>query len=188
MLTRKKVLFLWLGFIVLVLSFLLINPTIAKDIFTYLSEKGWYYVYFLIFVLGALRAFTFIPVTNLIVLGLLFVPATPLYFLIISGIMISSLSVFYFFEYLHIDKMLEKKYHKQIDTTKYYMNKYELPVIILWAMNPILPSDIICYVSGTLRVNVYKFALGLLIGEGAACAVYIFGGKYILNFLFGISI
>jgi uncharacterized membrane protein YdjX (TVP38/TMEM64 family) len=188
MLTRKKILFAWVGFIAIVISFFLFNPNFAKEVFTYLSQKNWVYLYTFILILGILRSFTFIPVTYLIVLGLLFVPATPLYFLIITGIMFSSLSVYYFFEYLHIDKMLERKYHKQIETTKYYMNKYELPVIILWAMNPILPSDIICYVSGTLRVNVYKFALGMLIGEGSACAIYIFGGKYILNFLFGITI
>jgi uncharacterized membrane protein YdjX (TVP38/TMEM64 family) len=102
--------------------------------------------------------------------------------------MISSWLVYYFFEYLQIDKMLDSKYKKQVDTTKYYLSKYEFPVIVFWAFNPVLPSDIICYVAGTLRVNFYKFFLAMFVGEGLACLIYIFGGKFLFNLIFGINL
>ncbi len=187
MLNRKRILYIWLILLSATLVFFVFNPTIARDIFEYLSTKSPFYLYSLILILGILRGFTLIPVTYLIIIGLLFVPAVPLFIIIIIGMVLSSVSVYYFFEYLHIDKMLGAKYQKQIDTTKYYLTKYELPVIIFWSMNPVLPSDVICYVAGTLRVNVYKFILGMLLGEGLTCAVYIFGGKYILG-LFGLNI
>ena len=184
---RKKLLYLWLLFLSVSIIFVIFNPTVAKDIFEYLSTKSLVYLYGLILILGVLRGFTLIPVTYLIILGLLFVPALPLFIIILVGVVLSSISVYFFFEYLHIDKMIGEKYHKQIDTTKYYLTKYELPVIIFWSMNPLLPSDIICYVAGTLRINIYKFVLGMILGEGLTCAVYIFGGKYILG-LFGLNI
>ncbi len=184
---RKRLLYIWLIFLSVSILFLIFNPTAARDVFEYLSTKSPVYLYALILILGVLRGFTLIPVTYLIILGLIFVPAVPLFIIIIIGVVLSSVSVYYFFEYLHIDKMLGEKHHKQIETTKYYLTKYELPVIIFWSMNPILPSDVICYVAGTLRVNVYKFLLGMLLGEGLTCAVYIFGGKYILG-LFGFNI
>lgn len=185
---KKHLLYAWVAFLVFMVVFLFFNPTIVKDLFVYLSGKSLIYLYILLFVLGIVRSFTLIPVTYLIILGLIFVPALPLYFIIMSGVMVSSILVFYFFEYLRIDKMLDLKYKKQIDTTKYYLSKYEFPVIFFWAMNPILPSDLICYVAGTLRVNVYKFIIAMLIGEGIACAIYIFGGKFLLNSVFGISV
>jgi uncharacterized membrane protein YdjX (TVP38/TMEM64 family) len=184
---RKTLITVWIVFLLCCLALFIFNPNIGNDLFTYLSSKSLAYLYVLLLVFGVLRSFTFIPVTYLIILGLLFVPAVPLYFIIVFGIMVSSSLVYYFFEYLHIDKMLENKYHKQLATTKYYMTKYELPVIIVWSMSPMLPSDVICYVAGTLRVNFYKFLLGMFVGEGLACAVYIFGGKYLLNYFFGIN-
>ena len=188
MLTRKRLFYAWLVFIAISITFFIFNPTLGKDVFEYFSGKSAIYLYVLIFLMGIFRGFTLIPVTYLILLGLVFIPATPLYFIIMAGIMVSSISVYYFFEYLHIDQMLDRKYKKQVDLTKFYLNKYELPVIIFWGMNPFLPSDIICYVAGTLRINIYKFILGMLLGEGLACAVYIFGGKYLLAAIFGFNI
>jgi uncharacterized membrane protein YdjX (TVP38/TMEM64 family) len=185
---RKNVLYIWLAFLFFIIPFLYFNPSLIRDIFTYLSGKSPVYLYSLIFILGIVRSFTLIPVTYLIILGLIFVPATPLYFIIMSGVMVSSILVYYFFEYLQIDKFLESRYSKQVKSTKYYLSKYEFPVIFFWAMNPILPSDVICYAAGTLRINFYKFIVAMLVGEGLACAVYIFGGKFLLNSLFGINI
>lgn len=186
MISRKKVLMAWLLFLACTAILAFFKPSLVRDVFEYLSKKSLVYLYVLIFGLGIIRSFTLIPVTYLIILGLLFLPALPLYLIIISVVIISSMLVFFFFEYLHVDKMLEGRYHKQIEKTKYFLNKYELPVIIFWSMNPLLPSDIICYVAGTLRINFYKFITGMIIGEGLACAVYIFGGKYLLKIIFGI--
>lgn len=188
LMVQKKMFYTWLVFLILIAIFFIFNANVLKDIFEYLSGKNLIYLYILIFFLGAVRGFTLIPVTYLIILGLIFVPAIPLFFIIMLGILISSFSVYHFFEYLRIDKMLGEKYHKQVESTKYYLTKYEMPVIIFWSMNPILPSDIICYVAGTLRINIYKFLLGIMIGEGMTCAIYIFGGKYILGLIFGINL
>ena len=47
-------------------------------------------------VLGCLRGFTLIPVTYLIFLGLVFLPALPAYILTIIGVMVSSACIYYF--------------------------------------------------------------------------------------------
>jgi uncharacterized membrane protein YdjX (TVP38/TMEM64 family) len=185
MLNKKRIFFVWLAFLCTCILFFTFNPNFIHDIFQYLSGKSLVYLYVLILLLGIFRSFTLIPVTYLIILGLLFLPALPLYIIIMVGVLVSCALVYYFFEYLHIDELLDKKYSKQVHLTKYYLSKYELPVIIFWSMNPLLPSDIICYVAGTLRINFYKFIFGMFVGEGIMCAVYIFGGKYLLNTFFG---
>jgi uncharacterized membrane protein YdjX (TVP38/TMEM64 family) len=184
--TRKKVLYSWVLFVVICATFFLLKPTFLKEIFIYLGEQNYIYIYVLIFILGVIRSFTLIPSTYLILLGLFFIPAWPLYFIILSGILISSCLVYYFFEYLQLDKSLNQKYEKQINKVKSYLKKYEFPVVVFWSFNPILPTDIICYIAGTMKLNIYKFLFALLLGEGIVCALYIFGGKYILNYFFSI--
>ena len=66
-----------------------------------------------------------------------------------------------------------------------YLSKYELPVIVVWSMAPFLPTDVICYLAGTARVNVGKFVLGVLVGEGIICAVYIFGASVLFHAIVG---
>jgi uncharacterized membrane protein YdjX (TVP38/TMEM64 family) len=63
------------------------------------------------------------------------------------------------------------------------LQRHELPVIIGWSFFPLAPTDLICYVCGGLRVNFPKFLLGVLIGEGTICAIYIFLGGEALRWL-----
>ncbi|MDO8590246.1 MAG: VTT domain-containing protein [bacterium] len=142
-----------------------------------------YVRYWVYLVLGCLRGFTLIPVTYLIILGLLFLPLKPLFILTLVGIMVSSIVVYYFSEFLHLSEFFERKYPTQIAKLKSVIEKNELPIVILWSMLPFTPTDVICYVCGSLKIDKKKFLLGVFIGEGITCAVYIFLGKEILLFL-----
>jgi uncharacterized membrane protein YdjX (TVP38/TMEM64 family) len=62
------------------------------------------------------------------------------------------------------------------------LERYELPIIIGWSFFPLVPTDLICYVCGTLRVNFWKCLLGVTIGESAICAAYIFLGDFALRY------
>jgi len=137
------------------------------------------YAFFLI--LGCARGFTLIPVTYLIVLGLLFFPPLPLYLLIMGGIIVSSVSVYYFSEFLRMGDLLERKYQKRILKIRAALQKHELPIIIGWSAFPLLPTDIICYVCGSLRINFTKFIIGVIIGEGITSGLYVFFGHYLLH-------
>lgn len=139
--------------------------------------------YLIYFVIGCLRGFTLIPVTYLIILGLLFFPPVPLYFLTITSILISSISVYYFAEQLGIAAHLRKRYPERIARVTKVLEKNEVPIIIAWSFAPFLPTDIICYICGALEVNIRKFAIAVFVGESLACALYIFGGHALLGHL-----
>ena len=137
---------------------------------------------YLVFLLaGCLRGFTLIPVTYLIVIGVFFIPSWPLYIMIIMGVLVSSVCVYYFSEYLNFDQYFETKYPERIKQIKEFLSKNELPVVAIWSFMPFLPTDLICYVCGTLKIDIRKFLLGIFIGEGVSCAIYVFVGKEILN-------
>ncbi len=141
----------------------------------------WRYSIYLI--LGCLRGFTFVPVTYLILLGLVFLPVTPAYLLTIAGVMVSSTCIYYFADYTGLAAYVERVYPKQVAKLKTVMQKNELPIVIAWSFFPITPTDVMCYVCGSLEVDFKKFFIGVLIGEGISCALYIFAGKELLLFL-----
>lgn len=134
-------------------------------------------------VLGIVRGFTLIPVTYLIALGLLFLPPVPLFIVTLTGILLSSASVYYFFEIVNVSAVFEKKYQTRIEKLRSLLEKNELPIIIAWSAFPLLPTDLICYVCGTLKVDIKKLLTGVLIGEGAISGIYIFLGNHALSLL-----
>jgi uncharacterized membrane protein YdjX (TVP38/TMEM64 family) len=149
------------------------------SIFTASSILG--YAIFLI--LSCLRGFTLIPVTYFIIVGIVFIPPWPLYIMTLIGILVSSACVYYFSEYLNFDEYFEANHKKQIDKISSVITKNELPIVITWSFMPFLPTDLICYVCGTLDIPIRKFLLGVLIGEGISSGIYIFLGKHILSVL-----
>ena len=155
-----------------------IEGQIGRIVDVPLSVRYWVYL-----TLGSLRGFTLIPVTYLIILGLLFLPLKPLFLLTMAGVMVSSVVIYYFSEFIHLSEYFEEKYPKQITKLKSVIEKNELPIVILWSMLPFAPTDVICYVCGSLKVDIKKFLLGGLIGEGITSALYIFFGKEIMLFL-----
>ena len=178
---RTVVLVVWFFAFSGVVYFYLFQPEFFRDQLAgalSISLPLGYAVYAL---LGCGRGFTFIPSTSLIVLGLLFFPPLPLYILTVFGILVSSASVYYFSELLRLDELFERKHQKYIAKIKKVLQKHELPIIIAWSFFPLVPTDVICYVSGMLNVNFKKFMLGILIGEGIVCAVYIFLGHYLIS-------
>lgn len=177
---RKVVLFIWLCVVLSTFYIFLFERSWIDQALTFFLSNGTLLASITLLILGSLRGFTLLPVTLLLVAGILFVPAWPLFIIILIGIVISSLSVYYFSGYLKLDTLFDTKHRKLLEKGKQYLNNYEFPVVTLWSMMPFLPTDVICYLAGTIRMNVYKFILGVLIGEGIVCALYIWGGKSLL--------
>lgn len=132
-------------------------------------------------VLGCIRGFTLIPATSLVLVGIVFFPPWPLFALTLAGIIASSASIYYFAGALHLEELLKERHAKHIDRLRDMLNRYGLPVIVLWSFFPLAPTDLICYLSGVLRIRVWICLLGVAIGEGAICALYIFLGQALLS-------
>jgi uncharacterized membrane protein YdjX (TVP38/TMEM64 family) len=133
--------------------------------------------------MGCLRGFTLIPVTSLVLLGIVFFPPVPLFVLTLAGILVSSASVYYFAEALHVDDVLRRKHGHQMDRVQRLLERYGFAIIVGWAFFPLLPTDLICYVSGVVRVRITTVLGGIAIGEGAVCGIYIFLGDSLLRSL-----
>ena len=172
---RKKTLFIWIAIVVVTLILYFAN----RDLFdiTFLKEYVGDHkvlvrtIYLIILTFIGL---TFIPSTPFAVAGVLLFPPLEAYIINLIGIISSSIVVYYFTQYLRLDAWLESKYPKQIEKVKKALRKKELPIIAGWSFFPVVPTDLIIYVSSTLNIPFWKCAVGIIIGEGTLNAFYIF--------------
>lgn len=131
--------------------------------------------------IGALRAFTLVPATFPLLIAMPFFDPWVLLALTIPCIAVSSSICYWFAEALHMDELFERKYPRQIGKLKQLLQRYQMPIIIGWSFFLLLPTDVLCYVCGSLKINYRKFLVGILIGEGTVYAIYIFFGDWLLR-------
>lgn len=131
--------------------------------------------------LGCLRGFTLIPAAQLLFIGVLFIRPIPLFVLTLTGIVVSSATIYRFSEFLRIGEYFERTNATRFAKIKALLQRHELPIIIGWSFCPFAPTDAVCYLCGVVRVNFLKAMVGILIGEGAICAIYIFIGDQALR-------
>jgi uncharacterized membrane protein YdjX (TVP38/TMEM64 family) len=138
--------------------------------------------YVIYIVLGAARGFALIPVTNLVVLAIPIFPPLPLFVLTLVGILISSASIYAFAGSLRLAEYFEQKHAEKTERVRAALKHSPTTIVTAWSFLPIVPTDVICYVCGVMKVSFMRFMTGVLIGEGAICAIYIFAGSQLLDF------
>ena len=131
--------------------------------------------------LGAVRGFAFIPVTNLLVLAIPIFPPVPLLMVTLIGIAISSASIYAFAGSLKLTEYFERKHAQHTERVRAALRSNPTAIVTAWSFLPVVPTDLICYVCGVMKVSFTRFMLGVLVGEGAICAVYIFAGSSLLD-------
>jgi uncharacterized membrane protein YdjX (TVP38/TMEM64 family) len=131
--------------------------------------------------IGALRPFTLVPGTFPILVAMPFFDPRVLLVLTVICIAVSSAICYWFAEAIHIDEIVERKYPQHIRRLKALLQRYQLPIIIGWSFLLFLPTDVLCYVCGSLKINFKKFLFGVIVGEGTVYAIYIFLGDYFLR-------
>lgn len=132
------------------------------------------------------RGITLLPSTPLVLAGTLLFPEQPFAVLAVSmtGILLSSTMIYFFSEYLGFNEYFEGQ---KPELTHKIKAKLEHPLGFLfvagWAFFPLVPTDLICYLAGTTKMNYWKFIVAVLVGELILCICYIFFGGSLLKFV-----
>jgi uncharacterized membrane protein YdjX (TVP38/TMEM64 family) len=172
---RQKTLFIWIALLVVTLVLYIVK----RDFFdiSFLREHVSDHrapVIFLYLMILTFIGLTVIPSTPFAIAGVILFPPMTAYIINLIGIITSSLVVYYFTKYLRLDIWLESKYPSKIEKINNALRKKELPIIAGWSFLPVVPTDLIIYVSSTLKIPFWKCVLGVIIGEGTLNACYIF--------------
>lgn len=182
---RRIIITVWIVFLLSCFSFGCFNRHLFEPqaIADFLSQfKGTIFIVY--FLLSILRGLTLFPSTPLVLAGTILFPAEPFLVLAISiiGIIFSSAMIYYFSDYLGFGDYLEKKHSERIVKIKAQMQqKYGVWIVFLWSFTPFLPTDAICYVAGTIKMNFRRFLLAMTFGELIICSFYIFFGSFLLT-------
>ena len=180
--TKNHLLYLWLLLAFIIMGSYLVNPELFQPANIRQIFSGNLFLAAVIYlVLGTLRGLTLVPLTPLVLAGVLVFPPVILFIINAVAIVTSSTIVYYWGCYLGFDQYFAQKYPEQLDRLSRSLRKKELLVSTLWSFFPLVPTDLICYASAVLRVRLWKCLVGVSIGENVICAAYIFGGNMLLT-------
>lgn len=180
---RHLVKCIWISSILFCIATFLYNPNIfEKENIANFIGKFSTYAWIIYFLLHLFRGFVLLPSTPLIFAGVIVFPSQLVSVLLVSvlGIILCSLSIYYFSDKLGLSKIFKKK--NKLNLIEQKLNgKNSFYYILLWSFIPIVPTDLICYVSGALKIKILTFISSLFLGELVLCFIYIFGSSYFLN-------
>jgi uncharacterized membrane protein YdjX (TVP38/TMEM64 family) len=182
---RVFAIILWAAIVVSALLSFFIWPEqftpqgIAALLTTFRSEALLIYLLF-----SVVRGFTLLPSTPLIIAGTLAFPAEPWIVLTISmlGIIASSSMIYWFSDVLGIGEFFETR---KPDAVVKIRSRLEHPTgiafVFLWAFFPLVPTDAVCYVAGSSKMNFAKFIAAITVGELILCSFYICSSSFLID-------
>ena len=168
--TGKKIFYgLWICIIIFLLYKYFQNPDIASPenirnfIRSYGSEMMLVYI-----ALTLVRGFFLIPSTPFVIGGGMLFPDKLYLVLLISmvGVMVSATALYYFSDILGFSNYLDAKYPKEIGKWKTRLQSQKATYFVIgWSFFPLVPTDLICYVAGIVKMPFKYMFVGVFVGE-----------------------
>jgi len=184
---KRVIYFLWIA-VVVSLGFLFVfknqyfRPEFLSEIFSRFSDQIW-----LIYVaVSFIRGFFLIPSTPFVLLGVVMFPDQPWAVLAVSmsGVIFSATLLYFYSDNIGFSDYLEEKYPEQSHWMKDKLGgKWQFPFIYGWSIFPPVPTDLICYVTGILKVRYFVMIAGVFMGELTLNSLYVFMGQRIMEWM-----
>jgi uncharacterized membrane protein YdjX (TVP38/TMEM64 family) len=139
------------------------------------------------FVLASIvRGPLLIPSTPVVLAGgALFPDRLPLVLLVsMIGIVFSAALLHRFPGFAGYDQKLAAKYPEQLARLQVHLQKPRAVVFVTaWAFFPAVPTDLICYAAGLVRMPLGRLLTGIVIGELPLVTAYILAGRHVAGLL-----
>ncbi len=181
---KKVFLILWIALLITGFTYYTINPEFftpasLKEFF----EQFWGYLLVAYFIISALRGFTLIPSSPFVLVGVLLFPDNLPFVYIISlfGILLSSTMIYFFSREMGFEEILLKRYGNRIKKYEHWIQKHGFLFVAIWSFLIIVPTDLICYIAGTLKMQYTKFITAVALWEALICIILVFGWERVLS-------
>ena len=177
----KGLTYLWMALIVAVLLLWIAEPSRFSEAALENALRQWGPWAFAGFILVSLvRGALLVPSTVVILAGGALFPDASLLVLVISmiGIVVSATLLYRFPGFAGYDKMLAERYPHRLARLQVHLAKPRaMWFVALWAVTPFVPTDLICYAAGLVRMPYVRMILGVIIGELPIVILYVFIGE-----------
>ncbi len=105
-----------------------------------------------------------------------------------AGIIFSATLLYFFAEKMGFGEYLKRKYPEKINKIQQQLNKPQGKwMVAAWAWFPFIPTDIICYVAGLVKMRYTLMISGIFLGESILVSIYLYLGKDILSSILTIN-
>lgn len=186
MLKTVKIIFylLWSAAVLALIIFYFVRPdlvtveALSSFIASYESEMLLIYIS-----LTLVRGLFLIPSTPFVLAGIVLFPTSPFFVIIISmiGILLTSTALYYFSDILGFSQYLEKKHPEGVEKWHRRLNNPKSTLfVVAWSFFPFVPTDLICYVAGIVKMPFKYMFLGVFIGELILVTFYVYFGSGLL--------
>ena len=176
---KKFIGYLWLSILASGLIAYLLFPEVFNigNLASLIQDNYWLaLIIFLIII--CLRGLLFITPLTITLASSVFFPPLTVFLINSFGILISASIIYKFSHFLGFDIFFENNYQSQIIKIKNSLEKKEIPIIFAWSFLPIFPTDLIVYISASLKIALWKCLIGVFLGTAIINALFI----YSLNF------
>jgi uncharacterized membrane protein YdjX (TVP38/TMEM64 family) len=123
------------------------------------------------------RALVLIPSTPFVLAGCLLFPGRPGLVLGISlaGIALSATLIYHFAGLLGLDQWFETRHPNQSRRMLQWLSgRWGFWALVGWSFFPLAPTDLACYLAGSLRLPFARYLTAVCLGELLVCAGYVF--------------
>ena len=178
---------LWLVLVAVLGGLLLFNPEwlTRETIASFLDGLGALALLVYVF-LSLSRAVLMIPCTPFVLGGAIAFPEqlALVWLISLAGVVAGAFLVYSFPSFGNYDEYLENKYPDKIALLgKQIHGPWSFWIIAGWSFFPLVPTDLICYVSGVVKLRFRKLMIPLLAGEIPLVTAYVFLGAGIGEWL-----
>ncbi len=186
-LIKKGINILWIGSIILGLLYSFFYPdTFSIENISNFLQKFGSWIWLIYILITFLRGIFLFPSTPFVLAGAILFPKQLLIVGLVSitGILFSATILYYFAESMGIGSYLTDKHPEKVQKVQQQLN---LPrgkwLVAAWALFPFVPTDIICYVAGVVKMKYSFMIAGIFLGELLLVSFYLYLGQDFLNFL-----
>jgi len=183
---KNILLALWWASVIWAVWYYIIHP----EAFT--SEKisdffmGFWRFFLVVYMLvSVLRGLTLIPSTPFVLAWVLLFPGELLKVYIISliWILLSATMIYFFSREMDFEKIILWKHKKIMKIWEKWISKYWFYTVLVWSFVIIVPTDIICYIAGTMKMRYAQFITAVAIWEWLICIILIWWWDVTFEFL-----
>ena len=183
----KSLTYVWAAAVVAILAVWIADASTFSEAGLEDTFRGWGRWAFAGFaVVSLIRGAFLIPSTPVVLAGgALFPKAAPFVLLIsMAGIVLSAALLYHFPGFAGYDTKLAAKYPTQLARLQVHLTKPRAQwFVALWAFFPVVPTDLICYAAGLVRMPFRRMMFGIVLGEVPLVTAYILVGKSVVQLL-----
>ncbi|CAG5084159.1 hypothetical protein CRYO30217_02393 [Parvicella tangerina] len=179
--------YVWVSLLVTILIIYLLQPTaFSIEGFTSFFRDNETAILIGYVLLVLIRSIFFIPATVLLILGMALYPEAFWFLLMVNmiGILIGATVIYIAGKLFTEDDFFSAKHQAKLPVVKKKINEYGFWIVLLWSFFPLVPTDLVCYISGATHMKYFKFISAVFIGEVILVSTYLYTGKSLFEWLF----